>query len=233
MTDKELCAKLIDIVDNYKTIYATGCFGWRMTDTNKQRALNTYPQNKEKRYDLIMSADSQTFAFDCVCLIKAILWGWCGDMKHTYGGAKYCSNGVPDCTTEAMLGYCSDVSTDFTNIVEGELVWIEGHVGIYIGKGKVVECTSKWTKNVLISNLGNISEYRTGRYRKWTKHGKLPWIEYTKCVKESVSNLKSNKEIAIEVIKGLWGNGSERKRKLTQAGYDYTAIQKLVNKYLQ
>lgn len=45
--------------------------------------------------------------------------------------------------------------------------------------------------------------------------------------------LKSNEQIAKEVIKGLWGNGTTRKKRLTEAGYNYTAIQKLVNKYLK
>ena len=27
----------------------------------------------------------------------------------------------------------------------------------------------------------------------------------------------------------MWGNGSDRKERLTKAGYDYTAIQKIVN----
>ena len=42
-------------------------------------------------------------------------------------------------------------------------------------------------------------------------------------------NKKSNEEIANEVIKGLWGNGADRKNKLQAAGYDYNAIQKIVN----
>jgi GH25 family lysozyme M1 (1,4-beta-N-acetylmuramidase) len=43
---------------------------------------------------------------------------------------------------------------------------------------------------------------------------------------------KTNAQISKEVIAGKWGNGSERKRKLTAAGYDYEAIQRLVNKQL-
>ena len=42
---------------------------------------------------------------------------------------------------------------------------------------------------------------------------------------------KSNNEIAKEVLAGKWGVGSERKKKLTEAGYNYNAIQKIVNKY--
>ena len=41
---------------------------------------------------------------------------------------------------------------------------------------------------------------------------------------------KSNAEIAKEVMEGKWGNGQERKDKLANAGYDYTAIQIEVNK---
>lgn len=40
---------------------------------------------------------------------------------------------------------------------------------------------------------------------------------------------KSNKVIAKEVIAGKWGNGVDRKKKLEAAGYDYKAIQKIVN----
>ena len=39
-------------------------------------------------------------------------------------------------------------------------------------------------------------------------------------------------EIAREVIRGNWGNGEERKRRLRAAGYDYGRIQNIVNKML-
>ncbi len=41
--------------------------------------------------------------------------------------------------------------------------------------------------------------------------------------------LKSVDEIAREVLNGKWGNGEERKKKLTAAGYDPAAIQARVN----
>lgn len=40
---------------------------------------------------------------------------------------------------------------------------------------------------------------------------------------------KSNAEIANEVIAGKWGNGTERKERLTGAGYNYAEIQDIVN----
>ena len=44
---------------------------------------------------------------------------------------------------------------------------------------------------------------------------------------------KSVDAIAREVIQGKWGNGSERKQRLTAAGYNYSAVQKRVNELLR
>ena len=43
---------------------------------------------------------------------------------------------------------------------------------------------------------------------------------------------KSNEEIANEVIAGKWGNGQDRVNRLTQAGYNYDAVQAIVNQKL-
>lgn len=44
---------------------------------------------------------------------------------------------------------------------------------------------------------------------------------------------KTVDELAREVIRGLWGNGAERRNRLTAAGYDYDAVQKRVNELLK
>ena len=46
------------------------------------------------------------------------------------------------------------------------------------------------------------------------------------------NNPKTDDEMADEVILGLWGNGIERKQRLEEEGYDYDAIQEIVNKKL-
>lgn len=43
---------------------------------------------------------------------------------------------------------------------------------------------------------------------------------------------KSIDTLAREVIRGDWGNGQDRKDRLTKAGYDYSAVQKRVNELL-
>jgi N-acetylmuramoyl-L-alanine amidase len=63
------------------------------------------------------------------------------------------------------------------------------------------------------------------------KKGKLT-KKKTEDVQSKPNKLKSNEDIAKEVLLGKWGNGLTRKSKLKKAGYDYKAIQKIVNKLL-
>lgn len=44
---------------------------------------------------------------------------------------------------------------------------------------------------------------------------------------------KALDNVAREVISGLWGKGDARKKKLTDAGYDYSAVQKRVNEIIR
>ena len=50
--------------------------------------------------------------------------------------------------------------------------------------------------------------------------------------KDNQDNSKTDDEIADEVILGLWGNGTERKQRLEEEGYDYDAVQEIVNQKL-
>ena len=58
--------------------------------------------------------------------------------------------------------------------------------------------------------------------------GDICFCEYEKTAPDK----KTVEELAREVIRGDWGNGSERKERLTEAGYDYNAVQELVNEKL-
>lgn len=196
MTQWEFIDKLKNIADNLKTLYVMGCFGAPMTEANKKRYTQNNPYNTQaSRVKMINAADSETYGFDCICLVKGVLWGFSGDNSKVYGGATYASNGVPDIGADAVINVCKGVSTNFTNIEAGELVWMSGHVGIYIGGGKVIECTPKWSNNVQYSNLGNLSQYKTGNYRIWTKHGKLPYIDYTEKKTEEIKPVEPKKPL--------------------------------------
>lgn len=75
---------------------------------------------------------------------------------------------------------------------------------------------------------------------QYSSKGKLDGIQgfvdldkcYTQDFSQPVENLKTNEDLATEVIQGLWGNGQERKDRLTSAGYNYNEIQKIVNERL-
>ena len=155
-----------------KTLYVMGCFGAPMTEGNKERYKNNHSYNRQSaRRAMIDAADADTFGFDCVNLIKGILWGWDGDTSKTYGGAVYLSNGVPDVSANQMLNYCSEVA-DFTSrpVERGEFVWMDGHCGIYVGDGYVIECSPKWNNGVQMTELSA---------RKWLKHGYLQFVDYS------------------------------------------------------
>ena len=198
MTNKELVKKLIDVANNYKTLYVMGCFGAPMTETNKTRYCNNHSYNKNAtRQAMINAATSDTFGFDCVNLIKGILWGWNGDKSKTYGGAQYAINGVPDVSADGMIAKCLNVSTDFSNIEIGESVWCPGHIGVYIGDGLAVECSPAWKNCVQITSC-NCAKSGYNR-RDWVKHGKLPYITYEK---PESKKLETGNDIVWELMNG-------------------------------
>lgn len=182
MKASEFIKKLQNIVDNYKTLYVMGCFGAPLTGANVSRYCTNHSYNKQAaRTAMIKAAANQNppvFGFDCVCLIKGVLWGWSGDASKTYGGAGYAVNGVPDIGADSMIQVCKDVSTDFGKIVPGEAVWLSGHIGVYIGGGKVIECTPAFKNCVQVTACLNIGAISGMNGRRWTKHGKLPYITY-------------------------------------------------------
>ena len=49
---------------------------------------------------------------------------------------------------------------------------------------------------------------------------------------EKNASIKSIDDLAVEVIRGLWGYGEDRKQRLISAGYDYSAVQRRVNELI-
>lgn len=52
-------------------------------------------------------------------------------------------------------------------------------------------------------------------------------------IPDKVEVKKSVEELAKEVINGKWGNGADRKNRLTNAGYNYSEVQAKVNQLLK
>lgn len=92
--------------------------------------------------------------------------------------------------------------------------------GKYTGKGifTIVEVKNGWGK--LKSGAG------------WIYLENTSYVTIQGKTTASTTQKKSVDEIAKEVIAGKWGNGDARKKALTNAGYDYAAVQKKVNSIL-
>lgn len=179
MTARELVRRCVDVAEHYRTLYVMGCFGAPMTAANKKRYTQNHEYNKAAvRTKMIHAATADTFGFDCVNLIKGVLWGWDGDLSAQYGGARYGSNGVPDVSADGMIRLCKGVTDDFREIVPGAAVWMPGHIGLYIGEGLAVECTPKWANGVQITAVGNLGKKSGYNTRTWKKWGLLPYVSY-------------------------------------------------------
>lgn len=201
MTAKQLVDKAIEI-EKTRTQYIYGTYGQRITE-----ALIQYKQNQYERFNTpARSARYRTLigeatAWDCCGLIKGILWGWDKDK-----GVKYCGNpSVPDMGANSMQKVLLDQSSNFANIQPGEAVWIPGHIGIYIGNGKIIEATTRWTDNVLISSIDGSSR----KNRIWNLHGKLPWVDYTKAVKPKPEPPKNYITYKVKKNDTPWGIAQE------------------------
>lgn len=117
---------------------------------------------------------SGKYQCDCSGVIKAIFWG------YPKGSCDYESNGLKDINANTMIKNCTSTSTDFSKIVSGAIVWLDGHIGIYVGNGIVIESTPKW-KNGIQKTYCKGSPYSNNyklNERKWTKWGKFKYVEY-------------------------------------------------------
>lgn len=135
------------------------------------------------RYSLggVGQHEGDTFLFDCVGLIKSILWGFDFDYSQYRGGAIYASNGVPDVDCDDFFNnYCYDKSNDMTNIEVGELVYMDGHIGIYNGNMTNIESTVAWKDKVQVTEMTRQGGRHVGDdyIYAWKWHGKCKFIEY-------------------------------------------------------
>lgn len=90
----------------------------------------------------------------------------------------------------------------------------------------------------------NYGIWQFGQYNLngWGIDGNYVYKDYPTIIRDAGLNhltdepeptpFKTIDELAQEVLEGKWGNGEERVRRLTEAGYDYNAVQNRVNEIL-
>ena len=171
MKNREFVARLKEAAAK-ETVYMWGTFGNRLTESLIAQKVKQYPKNYSaaRQKFLRSKTGSEVWAFDCVGLLKGILWGWTGDPNQAFGGGVYQANGVPDTTASGMFSSCVDVSEDFSALVPGEFLSMPGHIGVYLGDGQAIEATlGGGDDGVVIRPVAG---------RGWKAHGKSAYIEY-------------------------------------------------------
>lgn len=152
--------------------YWYGTFGQIATETLLQQKSKQYPAHYGSSRMAKYRSQIGKQVFDCIGLVKAYLWNENGKIKY---------NSNQDKSADTMLSICKEKGPINTMPeMPGILVFMPGHVGVYIGNGEVIEARG--------FNYGVVKTRLTGR--GWKNWGKCPYLQYvyekSKPEKESV-----------------------------------------------
>lgn len=162
----------------------------------------------------------------------ALLWQQIGRTLQTGNG---CAYGCWTLKRDANAGSNFELIANKANVKRGDVVVFQGgkygHIGFadenYNG-GAYIRLMGQnqggANGNFNVINMSMAGFLGAFRFKNWktTAPATIP-----------TTPQKSNEVIADEVIAGKWGNGADRQARLKAAGYDYNAIQAVVNAKLQ
>ncbi|WP_298035208.1 hypothetical protein [uncultured Dysosmobacter sp.] len=144
--------------------YVWGTYGNVLTESLLEYKVQQYPDGVGNYEDFIRDNWLGGRTTDCVGLIKGYGWLDPESMAICYG-----TNGMPDVGANQMYR-SSPVSGPISTMPDtpGLAVWMDGHIGVYIGGGEVVEASST-RKGVIRTKLAG---------RGWTHWLEVPYIHY-------------------------------------------------------
>lgn len=162
----------LNTIYNNKTVYMWGEYGRKVTNSTINGKMIQYPDHYDKdRVTYFKSlVNNEYYGYDCAGLIKSY---W----MSNYGTKSVSYNSKYDLDAYGItLGNAKEKGSISTiPNIPGLLLYMKGHCGIYLGNGKVMECTSnekisgqKYGK-VCISNLSD---------RSWQNWVKSAWLNY-------------------------------------------------------
>ena len=195
--------------------YWYGTFGNTASKSLLEMKKGQYPahyqQARMEKYKSLLGER----VHDCVGLIKGYLWSDTPDSKPVY-------NSSQDVSANGMLLKCKERGRIYTlPEIPGILVFMPGHVGIYIGGGRVIEARG-FNYGVVETELKD---------RPWESWGKCPWIKYpaasryfAKCDKDETS--------IVDALRSIGENSTYTARKTIASangidGYSGTAKQNI------
>ena len=142
--------------------------------------------------------------------------GWENPLNFKQGFGIYVRIKEDNSPDRYYYGHLSKVNVKAGQKVKaGDIIGIEGNTGKSTGS----HCHYCIRANASKNQIKNVCEISGIPNKIGTYNG--------------TSDKKSVAVIAKEVVDGKWGNGEERKKKLTAAGYDYSAVQNEVNKLVK
>lgn len=144
--------------------YVWGTYGSVLTDSLFEYKLEQYPEGVGNYEDFIRNNWLGGRTTDCVGLIKG--YGWLDPESMSIG---YGTNGMPDYGANQMYYSASESGTiDTIPEIPGLAVWHDGHIGVYIGNGYVIEAMG--------TKYGVVKTELEGR--GWTHWLKVEYINY-------------------------------------------------------
>jgi lysozyme len=156
-------------------------------------------------------------------------------------GKDFCSSLITAfCTELERLGYYAGFYTSLSSlnsvisdaVKKRFTVWVAQWSSkcSYSGSYGVWQYSSKGKVNGISGNVD--MDYSYIDFPSAIKNGGFSGYGKSAASTITTTAKKSVDEIAAEVSAGKWGNGSDRKNRLTAAGYDYAAVQAKVNEKL-
>ena len=144
--------------------YVWGTFGSVLTEGLFQAKLDQYPDGVGNYEEFIRDNWVGKRTTDCCGLIKGYGWLDPETMAIDYG-----TNGMPDLGANQMYYNASESGTiDTIPEIPGLAVWHDGHIGVYIGNGYVIEAMG--------TKYGVVKTQLEGR--GWTHWLKVEYINY-------------------------------------------------------
>ncbi len=144
--------------------YVYGTYGTVLDNSLLDSKITQYPEEVGGNEDFIRENWLWKRTADCVGLIKGYSWYDTETQKTLL-----VSNGMPDIGADTMYENATEKGAiDTIPEIPGLAVWKEGHIGVYIGGGKVVEAYGT-TTGVIRSELADGG---------WTHWLKIPYINY-------------------------------------------------------
>lgn len=151
--------------------YVYGTYGGVFDQAMFDFKLNQYPDEVGSYEEFIRQNWLGGRTSDCVGLIKGYGWLNTESLEIEYG-----TNEMPDIGADTMYENATEKgSIDTIPEIPGLAVWHEGHIGIYIGNGEVVQAAN--TKAGVIRNKLEDTA--------WTHWLKIPYINYVEKQEES------------------------------------------------